>query len=439
MSRSIRVLCVAGLWPFVCQAGLSLDEAIERDRALRFLEGTRASPAPLGIEGAARDGVVFAGGGPGDHVPPLLGPMVRGEGGGLRVRATRELAGGGVRMRFGASVRAGDDHVADLDGSEASASAGSGRVYASVERRHWGPSWTGSLILDAGSRPVPAIGWRKDDAQPFSPRWLSWLGPWRADLFAGGLSQRTGPKHSHLIGGRLEIMPIDGLELAASRTMQWGGSGRPESLGSLYRALIGDDNADSEGERADEAGNQLAGFDFRYTLRLAGGRTVAVYGQAIGEDEAGGLPSRYLGSYGADVAFTAGGVGWRAFVEHADTSVGGAIGKPKLGPAYRHHIYTDGYTQLGDPLGHPLGGDARLTSIGVFADAGRWTAALALHRGSAYTSSQLYGRSGRLSGANAELAWQVTAASRVGLAMSRWHDPQATRTRAQVWWEQALP
>jgi hypothetical protein len=64
---------------------------------------------------------------------------------------------------------------------------GAGRIYASVERRHWGPSWTGSLILDAAARPVPAIGWRKDDRRPFADKPFSWLGPWRTDLFIGEL------------------------------------------------------------------------------------------------------------------------------------------------------------------------------------------------------------------------------------------------------------
>ena len=51
----------------------------------------------------------------------------------------------------------------------------------------------------------------------------------------------------------------------------------------------------------------------------------------------------------------------RFFVERANTTMSGAFGKPLLGGAYRHHIYTDGYTHQGQPLGHPAGGDVRLT------------------------------------------------------------------------------
>ena len=96
-------------------------------------------------------------------------------------------------------------------------------------------------------------------------------------------------------------MPIDGLELAISRTMQWGGSGRPESAASLFRAIIGQDNAEN-GEHDSEPGNQLAGYDARYTYRWGGGRSVSIYGQAIGEDEANSWPSHFLASAGADLA-----------------------------------------------------------------------------------------------------------------------------------------
>ncbi len=40
-----------------------------------------------------------------------------------------------------------------------------------------------------------------------------------------------------------------------------------------------------------EPGNQLAGFDFKFKLEPTLGWPVSFYGQMIGEDEAGGLPS----------------------------------------------------------------------------------------------------------------------------------------------------
>ena len=48
-----------------------------------------------------------------------------------------------------------------------------------------------------------------------------------------------------------------------------------------------------------EPGNQLAGLDARWTS-LWFGTPVSLYGQMIGEDEAGGFPSRYLGQFGIE-------------------------------------------------------------------------------------------------------------------------------------------
>ena len=312
---------------------------------------------------------------------------------------------------------------------------GAGSLYASVERRHWGPSWTGSLILDAGAEAIPAIGWRKTDPRPFETRWLAWLGPWSLDVFAGGLSEASGPQHAHLLGARVQVMPLPGLELAASRTIQWGGSGRPESLRSLAKAVIGRDNV-SAGTGQDMAGpsNQLGGFDARYTLVLGERRTISIYGQAIGEDEAGSLPSHYLASVGIDTAFAVDATTVRLFVEHANTTLHGAIGTPILGSAYRHAAYVDGYTQRGEPLGHPVGGDVRLTSIGAIVDAGAWSGTLMLHDGYAYPTATLYPGGGSVRGGNAALARQVDPASRLGIELSRWRDPGGHATRAQLWW-----
>jgi hypothetical protein len=390
------------------------------------------APTPIAIEDDGDDDITAAVGGHGNDIPPLLRPEIRGEGG-VRFRTTAAPLDGGVRARFGVTWQPGANYSTSFDGTTISVPLGVGRLYASVERRHWGPSWTGSLILDAGAEAVPAIGWRKSEAKPFESRWLAWLGPWSLDAFAGGLTAANGPQHAHLLGARMQVMPLAGLELAASRTMQWGGTGRPESFSSLTQALLGHDNTNSAAANS-EPGNQLAGFDARYTLALGEQRTLSIYGQAIGEDEAGGLPSHYLASIGADTAFAVDMATVRLFVEHANTTMSGAFGTPILGGAYRHGIYVDGYTQRGEPLGHPAGGDVRLTSIGAFVDAGAWSGTLMLHDGDAYPSATLYPGGGKLSGGNAALAWQIDPASRVGIEVAHWRDPGGTSTRAQLWW-----
>ena len=102
-------------------AGLSLDEAISRQRALRSdAPGPAVADTPLTLFPEARDGFTAAFGGPGNDLPPLLGPTMRGEGG-LQWRGTQLFADGQVRARFGVAVRAGDDHPWTFDESSTEA------------------------------------------------------------------------------------------------------------------------------------------------------------------------------------------------------------------------------------------------------------------------------------------------------------------------------
>jgi hypothetical protein len=415
-----------------------LEETLARHRAVLVADPVVGPElTPITLSGDDGSSITAAIGGPGGDVPSFVLAPLRGEGG-VRLRADTTLADGRIEARLGVAWWAGDPYPLSFDQSSLSTRLGAGRIYASVERRHWGPSWVSSLILDGGARPVPAVGWRKESPTAFRSPLLSWLGPWHLDAFAGQTVERNGPQHPHLLGVRFQVMPLRGLELAASRTMQWGGSGRPETLGSLARGLLGSDNVDSTMPSASESGNGLAGFDARYTHVFGAARTASIYAQAIGEDEAGHSPSHYLGLLGVDTAFPIGAATVRLFVERANTTMRGAFGTPVLGGAYRHHIYLDGYTHQGEPLGHPAGGDVRLDSLGVLFDAGAWSGTLMLHRGDAYPTAQLYPGGGRISGVNGEVAWQLDAVSRLGLVLAYWRDPSGERTRAQLWWRVAF-
>ena len=67
------------------------------------------------------------------------------------------------------------------------------------------------------------------------------------------------------------------------------------------------------------------------------------------------------------------------------------------------------------------------------------TGVLMLHRGSAYPTAERWPGGGKIGGANAEVAWQVTPDARLGFALMYWRDPLATRTRGQLWLQHALP
>ena len=208
--------------------------------------------------------------------------MMRGEGG-LQFRATTSFLDGDVQARFGMAVRAGDDHPWTFDESSISAPFGAGRIYASVERRHWGPSWTGSLILDAGARPLPAVGWRKDDSRPFVDAPFSWLargGPTCSSASWNSAPDRTGPP-DRCTSSHADRRPRAG-DLADDAV----GRQRPARVGGIALS-----RPHRPGQRRKRRPRLRAGQPARRLRRalhlsLGGGRSASIYGQAIGEDEA---------------------------------------------------------------------------------------------------------------------------------------------------------
>ena len=125
--------------------------------------------------------------------------------------------------------------------------------------------------------------------------------------------------------------------------------------------MSGDDGTTPE----NEPGNQLAGFDVRWT-NLWFGSPVSLYGQVTGEDEAGGFPSRYLAQFGIEGSgITRDQISYRWFAEIAGTSCDVLKSDVGYNCAYRHHIYESGYTYNKRIIGHGLDNDARVVSAGV--------------------------------------------------------------------------
>jgi hypothetical protein len=324
-----------------------------------------------------------------------------------------------------------------LDGSALGWALPIGEAYASVESRHWGPGWAGSLILDGAAAPLPALGWRQPVARAIQSQALAWLGRWTADVFVGALEGHSDPAHPWLVGMRATVEPLDGVVFGASRSLQWGGRGRPQTLHSLLNGLLGRDNKGDGLAPADEPGNQLAGFDLRVAWPMGSARPLALYVQAIGEDEAGYLPSKYAGLVGADLAWRSFGVDARLFAEWADTVAGRLFGRPVPGTTYRHYIYQQGYTHAGAPLGHPIGGDARLGSVGLIASSGAWSALAVAHSGRAAEQAQRLAPNGTLAGLDAAMTVDVDARSRLGLTLWSWRigtEPRRTSAQATFRW-----
>ncbi|HAO0395733.1 TPA: capsule assembly Wzi family protein [Escherichia coli] len=240
----------------------------------------------------------------------------------------------------------------NVDGAYGAVKAGGQWLSFGRIPQWWGPGYEGSLIRGDAARPLTGFMLQRAVQAPPETWWLRWTGPWQYQLSAGQISQYTVYPHTRIIGARLTISPFHALELGASRIMQWGGEGRPGSWKSFLDGLVGRDNTGT----TREPGNQLAGFDFRWKLEPVFGLPVSFYGQIIGEDEAGRLPSdnMYLGGIEGHHSLGRDALNW--YVEVHDTR----SDMKHTGRTYTHHIYTDGYYQQGYPLGDATGGDGKL-------------------------------------------------------------------------------
>jgi hypothetical protein len=109
----------------------------------------------------------------------------------------------------------------------------------------------------------------------------------------------------------------------------------------------------------------MAGVDVRWVLPF-GDRPLAVYGQFIGEDEAGGFPSRYMGQFGAEWSgYWLGRWAAHGFLEFSATSCQFYESSELFNCAYNHGIYQTGYRYRGRSIGHGADNDARVVSSGL--------------------------------------------------------------------------
>lgn len=247
-----------------------------------------------------------------------------------------------------------------LDGSYVGAGLGNWLVSAGLVERWWGPGWEGSLILGTNQRPIPSLTVERNYSDPFETKWLSWLGRWRLAVSFGQLEgDRQDYPDTRFFAMRVTWKPHDRVEVGLSRSAQWCGEGRPCGFDTFWDLLSGNDNDQALEE---QPGNQLAGIDLRWSLPWL---PLALYGQAIGEDEASGLPSKYLGLFGAEAWGGAGAASWRVHVEYADTVCGFYEDPPEYGCAYVNSIYTDGYQYRDRAIGHAIDGDSEQLAVGA--------------------------------------------------------------------------
>ncbi|MDB6452678.1 capsule assembly Wzi family protein [Falsirhodobacter sp. 20TX0035] len=241
-----------------------------------------------------------------------------------------------------------------LDHSFAEARVGEFAFGVGAVDRQWSPSRFNSLILSDNARPFASAYIRKDGFSRFDTPLLSWLGPWSGEVFLGR-TEAEGEEDVNLLGMRFQLQPTPGLEIDLVRVAQYGAGSS-----SLSDALGGGSN-----EGAGSDANQLAGLGLSYALPDSVA-PLRLYVQAIGEDEAGGLPSCFMYLGGIEGKGQVWGVPTTVTLEGATTEISDTEnGNCGPGTAYTNGSYPAGYTHHGDVMGLPLDTDGRMVQLQV--------------------------------------------------------------------------
>jgi hypothetical protein len=252
------------------------------------------------------------------------------------------------------------------DGSLIALELGNISIAASTMDRWWGPGWDGSQILSNNARSIPAFTIDRNRTDAFETKWLSWLGPWDFSFIAGQMEEERVVPNARFLGFRFAFKPHHSLEIGISRTAQWCGDGRPCDLETFWNLVIGRDNRSDDGlTRETEPGNQLAGFDFRWT-NFWFGVPMSFYGNATAEDEAGGFPSRYMVQAGLEGSgYIRNRWSYRWYAEYASNICDALTSTVVYDCAYDHLIYKSGYHYYERVIGHGAESDARIGSVGI--------------------------------------------------------------------------
>lgn len=292
------------------------------------------------------------------NIPQAFGDQLKAQyQAGLELNAGNQYWDTKIRVNAEKDPQINNDQDVNVEGSYIAAKLWNQWLIAGQIPTYWGPAHDGSLIRGDASRPVYGVTMQRAEQQAFSNKWLSWIGPWQYQAFAGQLHDYDAVPDAKLIGLRVTAQPLPYLELGASRAFQWGGEGRPESFDSFWDAVIGKDNVYGD---TPNPSNQVAGFDARLNLQSLLQVPMGIYAQYAGEDEAGGLPSKKMYLAGVDYSSSYHNMPFQLYTEWADTRTNGTA----QGITYNHSTYTDGFYQHGYPLAHAIGGDGQMISVG---------------------------------------------------------------------------
>ena len=191
----------------------------------------------------------------------------------------------------------------------------------------------------------------------FNTKWLSPFAYWSIEMINGSTQSSFNDRQSMLSGTRFIISPSKKLKFEFIQTGQWGDQNDKLYSQNFDALFFGNTN-----EGVNSHLNKMAGFGLSYTLPL-NKDTYRFYSQAIGEDEAGNLPSCYAWMLGLEVTAPKMKFPTTLTIEAIDTRVKTST-HGNCGPntMYQNNVYN--YINYNTVLGVPI--DTEGTSLEVF-------------------------------------------------------------------------
>lgn len=263
-------------------------------------------------------------------------------------------------------------------GTYLSAFLGNWVVTAGLQDRWWGPSWDTSLVLTNNARPMPALSLSRKSAVPFNIPFTQIDIPWTVTSFMGIMDDDRVIEDTLLWGFRLNFKPTPNLEIGINRLAQWGGEGRSQSLDTFVDLLLGNDNCGEHafdcGENNEkEPGNQMAGYDIRWSTSILGHpfNVNFTMNAEDGDSEAGSFFGEEQYQLGFDTHINIFEKNWRIYVEATDTYATCADGHNGDGTStigncyYEHHTYNTGMRYKKRNIASIYDNDARTGTLGM--------------------------------------------------------------------------
>ena len=287
-----------------------------------------------------------------------------------------EFNSGAVSVALGVGYRDQRGKNYHFEPSLVTVRLGNWALYGGYPEEWFGPGQTGALLFSNSAKPFPKVGIKRLVPDPINLPVLRWLGPIRLDFFVGALNENRDYRNIIVVGTRVNLEPVRGLEIGLNRAQQLCGQGRPCGGSQILKSFIGGGNLDNANPNSlesfnNQAGNQIAGYDVSYVHRI-GKLNAKVYFEGEAEDFDNIVIEQYARMLGATLSGPWGkkGANWQANVEYVDTygaalfngtplekATGGNTRYPRS--LYLNSLFYDGFTYGQRPIGYWTDGDSR--------------------------------------------------------------------------------